>query len=77
MGRAELARMRAYLAFAHLPPRLQALSKPCSDLVDALVAVAEDGFEDVDWDEFAHGVRKLVEAKDCFVRAVVRGRPVK
>ena len=75
-GWSEVERKRQYLAFAHLPPMLQALSRPCRELVDALILVVKE-FPDPDWDEFAEGVRLLVQAKDAFVRAAVRGQQTK
>jgi hypothetical protein len=47
----------------HLPPELAEVSRPCADLaqqmVDRLPVCAETMI----------GLRKLLEAKDCFVRA--------
>lgn len=54
-----------YFAFAHLPAHLQAVSKPFHDLAHALVAVTDPGAEQ------STGLRKLLEAKDCFVRAAL------
>lgn len=64
-----------YLTYKHLPPSLQEMSRPVCELVEVLVSQALK-FEDVDWDEFAAGVRKLIEAKDAIVRSVVSGRNV-
>ncbi len=61
---------RRYLQYAHLPPRLQTISRPCCELIDALIGAAS-AFENVDWVEFAKGAELLVQAKDAFVRAVV------
>lgn len=56
-----------YFAWAHLPEVLQAISMPMArvalDMVDAL----HDG------PELTAGLRKLLEAKDCFVRAALDG----
>lgn len=54
-----------YFAFDHLPSNLQAISKPCHDLAQAMVAELPDG------PELTAGLRKLLEAKDCFVRAAL------
>jgi hypothetical protein len=54
--------------FEHLPPHLQAVSGPCSDLAQELIDVLPDG------PELTAGLRKLLEAKDCFVRAAVLAR---
>ena len=54
-----------YFAFAHLPPKLQAVSKPIGELATALEALLPDG------PEKSAGMRKLLEAKDCFVRCAL------
>lgn len=55
----------AYFEYAHLPEPLQAVSKPCGDLAQQLVDALPDG------PELTAGLRKLLEAKDCFVRAAL------
>lgn len=54
-----------YFAFAHLPPKLQAVSKPLGELAEKLEALLQDG------PEKSAGMRKLLEAKDCFVRCAI------
>lgn len=54
-----------YFAFAHLPSNLQAVSKPIGELARAMDQLLPDGAEK------SAGLRKLLEAKDCFVRAKV------
>jgi hypothetical protein len=54
-----------YFEYAHLPEPLQAVSKPCGDLAQQLVDALPDG------PELTAGLRKLLEAKDCFVRAAL------
>ncbi|MEU8855756.1 hypothetical protein AB0C48_13875 [Streptomyces sp. NPDC048556] len=54
-----------YFEYGHLTEHLQAVSKPCSDLAHELVEALPDG------PELSAGLRKLLEAKDCFVRAAV------
>lgn len=54
-----------YFAYAHLPAHLQTVSKPVGDLATALEAALPDG------PEKSAGMRKLLEAKDCFVRAAL------
>ena len=51
-----------YFAYEHLPPKLQEVSKPIGDLAHQLDALLPDG------PEKTTGLRKLLEAKDCFVR---------
>lgn len=50
---------------AHLPPHLQNASGPACDLAFAMAAMLPDG------PELVAGLRKLLEAKDCFVRQAV------
>jgi predicted RNA polymerase sigma factor len=47
----------------HLPARLAAVAAPCADLATQMVEVLPDG------PELTAGLRKLLEAKDCLVRA--------
>ena len=54
-----------FFAYEHLPAKLQAVSKPFADLAAALVASTAPGAEQ------SAGLRKLLEAKDCFVRAAL------
>lgn len=54
-----------YFAYAHLPMHLQAVSKPLGDLATMLDAMLPEG------PEKTAGMRKLLEAKDCFVRAAL------
>ncbi len=52
-------------AYEHLPPHLQAVSKPFSDLAHAQADSLGNS------PEIGAGLRKLLEAKDCFVRQAV------
>lgn len=52
-----------YFAYDHLPAHLQAVSKPIGDLAQQMDAQLPDG------PEKSAGLRKLLEAKDCLVRA--------
>lgn len=54
-----------HFAYGHLPEHLQAVSKPCHELVEQMLAVLPDG------PELTAGLRKLLEAKDCFVRTAL------
>lgn len=56
--------------FDHLPPRLQEVSKPLCELAFEMADLLPDG------PELTAGLRKLLEAKDCFVRAAVDADPV-
>ncbi len=52
-----------YFEYAHLPEKLQAVSKPIGDLAKQIDKQIPDGAEK------SAGLRKLLEAKDCLVRA--------
>lgn len=58
-----------YFAYGHLPPHLQAVSKPIGELAEKMEAELPDG------PEKSAGMRKLLEAKDCFVRAALEKKP--
>lgn len=52
-----------HFRYDHLPPALQAISKPCHDLAADMIAALPDGHQ------LATGLQHLLEAKDAFVRA--------
>ncbi|TWC18130.1 hypothetical protein FBY06_11555 [Pseudomonas sp. SJZ085] len=52
-----------YFEYAHLPPHLQEVSKPIGELAHLMNDQLPDG------PEKSAGLRKLLEAKDCLVRA--------
>jgi len=54
-----------YFHFAHLPPHLQEISKPFYELAK-VVAEREPDKGETKW-----ALRKLLEAKDCAVRAML------
>lgn len=61
-----------YFAYQHLPEHLQEISKPFSQVAEMMV----DRLENNDptgknGPEITAGLRKLLEAKDCFVRAAL------
>lgn len=58
-------RMLKLFAFSHLPERLQLVSRPFTNLAHELVANVPQG------PERTVALRKLLEAKDAAVRAVV------
>lgn len=62
-------RVLKYFKYAHLPEALQAISKPIGDLA---TTIAEQLQESADPAEVTVGLRKLLEAKDCFVRSMVK-----
>lgn len=52
----------------HLPPgKLQRISRECEKHAEVMVASLKDSAE------LTAGLRKLLEAKDCFVRAALSG----
>ena len=52
-----------YFEYQHLPEKLQEVSKPIGDLAGLMDEALPDG------PEKSAGLRKLLEAKDCLVRA--------
>jgi hypothetical protein len=54
-----------YFTYAHLPERLRPMSRECADLAASMAVQLPDG------PELSAGLRKLLEAKDCFVRAAL------
>jgi hypothetical protein len=54
-----------YFNYEHLPEKLQKISKPICDLAREMNEVLPEGAEK------SAGLRKLLEAKDCFVRAAL------
>jgi hypothetical protein len=52
-----------YFAYEHLPEKLQSVSRPIGELARAMDEQLPDGAEK------SAGLRKLLEAKDCLVRA--------
>lgn len=57
-----------FFTYEHLDEDLRAISKPCAELAYYMDFKFPDGPEKVT------GLRKLLEAKDCFVRAAVERR---
>lgn len=58
-------RMMQFFAYAHLPEHLQAVSRPFCDLAATVVATLPSN------PERTVALRKLLEAKDCAVRALL------
>ncbi len=57
--------MMQFFAYEHLPPHLQAVSKPFGELAKHIVETLPQNAERT------AGLRKLLEAKDCAVRALL------
>jgi len=54
-----------FFAYEQLPPHLQEISKPFGELATQIAETAPEN------QETTAGLRKLLEAKDCIVRAHV------
>ena len=54
----------SYFKYDHLPPHLQGVSRPMCE-------VAHDMAGRLSGPELTAGLRKLLEAQDCFVRAAI------
>jgi hypothetical protein len=54
-----------YFAYEHLPPKLKEVSKPFCDLAKVMAEMLPQCAETI------AGLRKLLEAKDCAVRAAL------
>ncbi len=59
-----VASLLKFFAYEHLPPRLQEVSRPFSEVAHAVA-------EKLEGPELEAGLRKLLEAKDCMVRAAL------
>jgi hypothetical protein len=62
-------RMMQFFGYAHLPEHLQSKSKPFHDLAQHIVDTVPSN------PERTAGLRKLLEAKDCIVRAQIYQEP--
>lgn len=62
-------RMLQFFEYAHLPAPLQIISKPYCDLAHEAVRTQPSN------PERTAGLRKLLEAKDCAVRAALYKEP--
>jgi hypothetical protein len=67
-------RMLKHFSYAHLPAHLQEVSRPCCLLAHQM-AETLDSTDPTAGAEVTTGLRKLLEAKDCFVRALVAVTP--
>jgi hypothetical protein len=54
-----------YFAWEHLPAKLQEVSRPFGELAERMASILPGG------PELTAGLRKLLEAKDCAVRAAL------
>lgn len=58
-------RMLQWFAYAHLPEKLQVVSRPFGELAEKIVAELPQNAERT------VALRKLLEAKDCAVRSLI------
>ena len=58
-----------FFAYEHLPAHLQAVSKPFGDMAHQMVQTLPSN------PERSAGLRKLLEARDCAVRALLFKQP--
>jgi hypothetical protein len=58
-----------WFEYDHLPPHLQDISQEFKILANIMVKALPDG------PELSTGLRKLLEAKDCMVRAAIDAGP--
>ena len=63
-------RMLQFFEYAHLPPHLQEISMPFGEMAKHIVETLPANAERT------AGLRKLLEAKDCIVRAKLYKDPV-
>lgn len=57
-----------FFAYSHLPAHLQGFSRPFHALAHEMASAETEHPAEV-----VAGLRKLLEAKDCFVRAALKG----
>lgn len=62
-------RMMQFFAYEHLPPHLQEISRPFGEMAKQIVETLPANAERT------AGLRKLLEAKDCIVRAKLYKEP--
>ena len=62
-------RMLQFFAYSHLPEHLQEISRPFGELAEQIVENLPSN------PERTAGLRKLLEAKDCIVRAKLYKEP--
>jgi len=59
-----------FFAYEHLPPHLKTISQPFGELANRMYSNFK-GSSGAQAEQAALGLQKLLEAKDCFVRAAV------
>jgi hypothetical protein len=69
MARTPSQEILRHFRWQHLPPHLQAVSREIGEVAHEMEDLLPDG------PEKTMGLRKLLEAKDCFVRAALPDDP--
>lgn len=64
----EIERLAGYFEYGHLPEDLQRVSRHFAVMVDVLLSIIPDS------PELTVALRKILEAKDCAVRAALTNR---
>lgn len=62
-------RILRYFEYDHLPIELQDISEPICVLAGTMMLLTSESSDPA---EVTVGLRKLLEAKDCFVRAMIK-----
>lgn len=60
-----------FFKYQHLPQHLQDISKPFAELAESIAARIDPNACEHQMNEYDAGLRKLLEAKDCIVRAAI------
>jgi len=68
---APTAQLLRWFTYSHLPPAVQHVPQACAALAELMVEVLEDSDSPDSADQLDAGLRKLIEAKDCFTRALL------
>lgn len=68
MSKERQAHILKFFGYTHLPKHLQEVSAACFALADEMDAILPECAEK------SAGLRKLLEAKDCFVRAQMENK---
>ncbi len=66
----EIRAVRRYFEWEHLPPRLQEVSRPFGELAHRMIETLPTVVTPGSYETLA-GLRRLLEAKDCAVRAAL------
>jgi len=68
---APTAQLLRWFTYNHLPPAIQHVPQACAALAEHMVEVLDSDPSPDTIDQLDAGLRKLIEAKDCFTRALL------